>query len=350
MTKKAEFRLFSNCILVRGVKRSTICDLQRNEVHFVPNGFVETYENEVIYADTQLNGEMEACIEYLSKNDLGHFILDNDCFPNLDLDYDFPGTATHAILEISKHSQFHYAQVFATLSDIGVKFIELRIDWQIEPDVLCSIFESLKSTRVINVNLFMRFSEYWTNSKISELFITYQRLFSITLFSSFKDSIDNVYGRKIAHAQKELNSRECGKIHTNYFSCNIRTFSESQRMNTCLNGKISITSDGLIKNCPSLNETFGRINSPEVRELIDSEPFQKLWKVSKDKIEVCRHCEFRHVCTDCRAFLEEPDNLYSKPLKCGYDPFSCVWEDWSTNPLKQNAIEYYFGTDHLPSP
>ena len=41
------------------------------------------------------------------------------------------------------------------------------------------------------------------------------------------------------------------------------------------------------------------------------------------------------------AYLEDPENILSKPLKCGYNPYTCEWEEWSTNPLKQKAIEYY---------
>jgi hypothetical protein len=33
--------------------------------------------------------------------------------------------------------------------------------------------------------------------------------------------------------------------------------------------------------------------------------------------------------------------VYSKPLECGYNPYTCEWEEWSTNPLKQKAIEHY---------
>jgi hypothetical protein len=56
---------------------------------------------------------------------------------------------------------------------------------------------------------------------------------------------------------------------------------------------------------------------------------------------VCKDCEFRYICTDCRAYLEDPYNEYSKPLKCGYDPYTGEWSEWSTNPLKQAAIKYY---------
>jgi hypothetical protein len=40
--------------------------------------------------------------------------------------------------------------------------------------------------------------------------------------------------------------------------------------------------------------------------------------------------------------------MYSKPLKCGYNPYTCEWEEWSTNPLKQKAIDYYGMREVLP--
>lgn len=60
-----------------------------------------------------------------------------------------------------------------------------------------------------------------------------------------------------------------------------------------------------------------------------------------DQIHICKDCEFRHICTDCRAYIEDPDDIYSKPLKCGYNPYTGEWAEWSTNPLKQKAIQYY---------
>ena len=113
-----EFKLFANCIIVRGVKRSTICDLQRNEVHFVPNAFKEILDSERIFTSSNLNAEIRACIDYCIENELGHFVKDVQEFPNLDLDYEYPGLASNAILEISERSSFNYDQVFKILSDL----------------------------------------------------------------------------------------------------------------------------------------------------------------------------------------------------------------------------------------
>ena len=90
-----------------------------------------------------------------------------------------------------------------------------------------------------------------------------------------------------------------------------------------------------------MKRSFGNIKNITLEEALSHPDFKKLWNINKDQIEVCKDCEFRYICTDCRAYLEDPENIYSKPLKCGYNPYTCEWEEWSTNPLKQKAIEYY---------
>ena len=78
-----------------------------------------------------------------------------------------------------------------------------------------------------------------------------------------------------------------------------------------------------------------------LKEALEKSGFKDLWSIRKDDVEVCKDCEFRHVCLDCRAFRESPEHIYSKPLKCGYSPYTCKWEVWSESSLKQKAIQYY---------
>ena len=90
-----------------------------------------------------------------------------------------------------------------------------------------------------------------------------------------------------------------------------------------------------------MRESFGNINTTKLIDALSRPGFKKYWNITKDQISICKDCEFRHVCTDCRAYIENPDDIYSKPLKCGYNPYTCEWEEWSTNLLKGKAIEYY---------
>lgn len=90
-----------------------------------------------------------------------------------------------------------------------------------------------------------------------------------------------------------------------------------------------------------MKESYGNIRDTTLMEALEKPGFKKYWNITKDQVSVCKDCEFRYICTDCRAYLEDPEDIYSKPLKCGYNPYTCEWEEWSTNPLKEKAIEHY---------
>ena len=75
--------------------------------------------------------------------------------------------------------------------------------------------------------------------------------------------------------------------------------------------------------------------------MVSSKEFQSLCNLKKEGVKVCQDCEYRYVCTDCKAFIKNPEDLYSKPLKCGSNPYTNEWEEWSKHPKKQNAIPFY---------
>jgi SPASM domain peptide maturase of grasp-with-spasm system len=111
-----------------------------------------------------------------------------------------------------------------------------------------------------------------------------------------------------------------------YFTLNITSFTEAQKYNSCLNQKIAIDEEGMIKNCPSMKNSFGNIQNTTLQKAMKHQDFKKLWHINKNQIAICKDCEFRYICTDCRAFITEPDNLYSKPFKCTYNPYTTNWE------------------------
>jgi hypothetical protein len=69
--------------------------------------------------------------------------------------------------------------------------------------------------------------------------------------------------------------------------------------------------------------------------------FRSAWHIKKDMIKKCRDCEFRYACTDCRAYLEDPQDILSKPLKCGYDPYTGTWDNWGRERAEHWVITHY---------
>jgi SPASM domain peptide maturase of grasp-with-spasm system len=118
-------------------------------------------------------------------------------------------------------------------------------------------------------------------------------------------------------------------------------FMESKFHNSCLNRKVTIDKNGDVYNCWNIGKSFGNIETKSIFEILGLPGFKKHWQIKKDEIAVCKDCEFRNICTDCRAFLNDPSDIYSKPLKCGYDPYTNTWEDWSSNLIKQKIMGTY---------
>lgn len=87
--------------------------------------------------------------------------------------------------------------------------------------------------------------------------------------------------------------------------------------------------------------SYGNISDKLLEETINDFELNSIWQINKDKIKTCKDCEFRYICTDCRAYLEDPANIFSKPLKCGYNPYTLEWSEWDTDPSKQKSIDYY---------
>jgi SPASM domain peptide maturase of grasp-with-spasm system len=137
--------------------------------------------------------------------------------------------------------------------------------------------------------------------------------------------IDNFGLKYICFSTDNANFSNCGSIHPTYFNNNIQFFTESQHHNTCLNRKICIDAEGNIKNCPAMSQSYGNIKYTPIAEIIGKQGFKDCWYICKDKIDVCKDCEFRHICTDCRAFIKDPKNILSQPAKCGYNPYIAKW-------------------------
>ena len=81
-----------------------------------------------------------------------------------------------------------------------------------------------------------------------------------------------------------------------------------------------------IKNCPSMQESYGNIQDISLLEVVLNEEFRQVWHIHKDQINTCRDCEFRYICSDCRAFTKDLNTKTAKPLKCRYNPYKAQWE------------------------
>lgn len=350
-------KLFANCIIVKGISRSVVCDLQRNTFKLIPNSLATLFKNENFLhlekAYKNLNDSdieiFNDYLEFLIKYEFIFFCSKKELkkFPLLKLEWDYPAQISNAIIDIDVNSNHDYKNIIQNnLVFLNCRYIQFRRFDVSDLKYWENIIDIINDSPVRAVDIILHDSpNSFSNIDLCNWVKINRKIRSVTIHSSKKNSIlqnqEVGFGVVVAIKQNIDSSKHCGIINSSYFTSNIETFTESQNFNSCLNRKISIDKDGSIKNCPSMKQSFGNIKNKLLKEVLQIPEFKKYWNISKDQIEVCKDCEFRYICTDCRAYLDDVDNIYSKPLKCGYNPYQNEWSEWSQNPLKKQAIDFY---------
>ncbi|WP_130867977.1 grasp-with-spasm system SPASM domain peptide maturase [Chryseobacterium indologenes] len=350
--------MYSCCFVVQGNNQSIICDVQRKNYEIIPNTLFEILNNLNIernldilkesYTDKEDKEIFDSYITFLLDEE---FIFIDDSlhnrFPAIDLTYDSPNLISNAIIEIGASTSFELLLKNVKLLDkMRCESVELRFYEHYFEKEYENILPIFQSTGIRSLRLLINYFDFPLNF-FKTLGRKYKRIRELYICANTRiQEYESPYFPVIQLANKKVSSIFCGCISDFYFSPELKNFTESHHYNSCLHKKIAIDQYGNIKNCPSMSHEFGNIKDTTLEVALHNPEFTKYWNLTKDKIEVCKDCEFRYICTDCRAYTERTHNNkngldISKPLKCGYDPYTGEWNEWSKNPMKQKAIRYY---------
>jgi SPASM domain peptide maturase of grasp-with-spasm system len=330
------FRLFANCIPVRGARRSSLCDLQRHRLHLIPNALFDIL---TIHRDKTLD---ELCGIYgadgrstltdyfalLTQEEWGVWTQWPERFPDLDLTYSAPGLVDAALIDADAESQHDYESIVRQLDDVGCRWLHVRCYASAEVMKIDALLAAIAASGLRGVELTLRYSTGRTSDTVCGWCARDQRINGVLIHGAPDAHLEWAPDTNIPirYIERIIASPEqCGWVHPAYFAINVRAFAESLAFNSCLNRKVSVTARGLICNCPAMGSTFGSVNDQPIRSRIELPQFRASWAIRKDDIAICRDCEFRYVCPDCRAHRTDPADLYSKPATCTYDPYTAQW-------------------------
>lgn len=137
-----------------------------------------------------------------------------------------------------------------------------------------------------------------------------------------------------------------GLITKPNFSTNPDSFHRNQLYHTCLAGKIAVTADGQVIPCIfSRNDIIGSLKDQELAGILESPALKETWELTKDKVLVCKDCEYRYVCSDCRPLAEGSScgkGYSNAPFpRCTYNPYSGEWGSgvWRMNNQGETIYE-----------
>lgn len=107
-----------------------------------------------------------------------------------------------------------------------------------------------------------------------------------------------------------------------FFQVDKNEFIQRYRGNSCWQGKMSITSTGDVYPCiMQRDDPGGNVKQARLADVLNGK-LQDYWSLSRDKLDVCKDCEYRYLCRDCRPVSYGPTGeLKAKDPSCLYDPY-----------------------------
>lgn len=350
------FNLYSNILITPGANRILISDLQRNESELhalelydlIEELKKHTIEEVFDFYDEESRTMVQEYLDFLIEKELG-FITHNNWDKNflpLALEFKEAGKISNLFIESTDLKQ---AQKLAdSIENLAIKHLVMYCDNSISLIDFLALEKTFEHSCLESIEIFSAYHADIDENFIQSLSNKAKRIYSLVFYNCevtpFNTEANLSF--ELVFTEQHLQISSCGKVSMEYFDTNITKVLEAINHNSCLNKKIGIDIHGNIKNCPAMPQCFGNINQTTLEKALFHPNFKDYWNLTKEEIETCKDCEFRNVCTDCRAYTQqthfnEQGLDISKPLKCGYSPYSNEWEEWSTNPLKNKAIENY---------
>lgn len=337
------FQLFSNCIIVEGVKDDAIYDLHAGNFmkikkrisKLLQKDFLENTIDEMYALYPNWIEGLNRYMDKLIEKEVAFKTKDAYKFPALDLSYASPFRLNNAVIHVNQ--SMDYVSSINQILLLGAQGFQLIFDNPTVQD-LQKYVDLFVGSRARKVDIFITKSElsYEMLEGLKD-----DRRFVYTLFDINEaqkgdfDKLPKLSQSRYHYFFKETALDLCQEesYGEEYFTISIQHFIEAQERNIGLNKKVCIDYQGYIKNFINHEKSFGNIKEDKITDVVNTEAFQKLWFIDNSQIEKCKGCIYRMMCFSCSDILVE-EGKYFKKDDCHYDPNSDIW---SENPYNQNS-------------
>lgn len=115
------------------------------------------------------------------------------------------------------------------------------------------------------------------------------------------------------------------------FRCSEDELSRNSRGNACLNGKLAVSNFGQVFPCIFARDYIvGNVLTSDLEGICWDSSLRRVWNSTKDDVLVCKDCEYRYCCGDCRVLAaagnRDPNAFFSNPYpRCSYNPYTGQW-------------------------
>ncbi|WP_340077268.1 grasp-with-spasm system SPASM domain peptide maturase [Leptobacterium sp. I13] len=329
--KNKYIRFYDSCIPVKGVQRGVIYDLQRDNLYFIPNSVIEMLTGNVnnkissIYREySSQESLIDKYLNYLFENELIFFTETPDSFPEISTNYIKPFFIDILFLEIDTFSLIK-REVLENIDSIGAIQIVLLTHRKIDTKIMKSILEIIKNSKIQIISLVTKYDEKVVAESI-QLQSVFPRLREMTFYEALENEPPN---ESIKYSLEDINQLMTKRISKmTDFILNLGGYLESLNYNLFYNRKVYIDDKGNIKHYFGEAKTYGNIEQDSIIDIITTDEYKELWKITKNQIDECKQCEFRYICPDNRTPIKKSGekNSYFHETNCNYNPRTATWK------------------------
>lgn len=312
-----------NCFTVRGYNRSSLLDVQRRTLYYIPHDLEDIldykYGNTIESVKLNCNFDKEIIDEYfdyLTQMEFIYFLPEaiTNQFPKVQIQYKEPSISESVII--------NYKGVFLNQDHfdfLNAKYLEIRTEFEFINRLYFDLKSTLKSTIHSIIIYIIGKGELTEDLRDLVLQIAENpRVIQITIENNEKLNFDN---NCIVTTKKIEFDTDFLTIETNII-INIRFFMESNFYNPYFNSKLYVDSNGNLYNTPKKNLYFGKIE--EIYNL-KSQNWDNYLNKPLSEVEECSYCEHRFCCLNSLdREININNRLYNKH-ECNYNPFISKW-------------------------
>ena len=321
--KLKNYMFFANCKFVKGYTRSAIYDLGRQKLYYVPSEMGKIILLIQRHCEINVDELQEAEKEYIL------FLEQNEIIVNISKTFseNFPAISE----EYSSPFLIHTIHIDA--NQLGSNSHKLSKNLLIP-------FVYVKSNIVSQKDLF----NIIKNNSESLLFKNAKLIFFSSKQKPFEKQYFDLFQNKAVFLN-DINANKLSKKHLN-----VMFFNEALNYNPYLNSNLQLRENGaLIFGGKSL----GKVEDFEtnlVLRIVEEANKNKLFKITKDKIDICKNCEHKLMCLDSRIPGQRNQDEWYHKEECDYNPYIAKWKvEEGFQPLADCGVvsnEKTFSIDH----
>jgi SPASM domain peptide maturase of grasp-with-spasm system len=326
------FVIYSCCIPVKGFSKSVIYDFGRQTHADIPNDLFHLLKYGInkklcdiySYYGKPNRRTIDNYFKFLLKNEY-IFFCDKDekkMFPTLSTNWDYPSKISNAIIDIAQQPLNKLNFLFDKLYEMGCYNYLIRFTKSSSSSRVKYVLDKILHKSIYS------FTTFIPHRLLNDDLLTYIKNINKTMCVIIYDSPNNIQFKKVENLSIKFTMQNIDeslpKTHQPIFSLDTSHYTESLKYNTFFNRKVYIDINGNIKNIQYHPFVHGNIYIDSIEDIIRSKKFKAISLINKDKIAVCKVCEYRYMCTDYRL-PKKKGNAYYYSTSCKYNPIKGKW-------------------------